>query len=229
MIKKVKNWLRSKTPWLHATASFAQEGEDMILRRLFEGQDKGFYVDVGAHHPWRFSNTYYFYRQGWHGINIDAMPGSMRPFMKARPRDINLEVPIAEAENSASFFCFNDPALNTFDPIKAEQIEQDTPFHLTQTVTLTTQRLETLLQQYVPKNQVIDFMSVDAEGHDMAVLLSNDWQQFVPRVILVEDHVADLNKIASPAHKLLQTKGYVLFASTYNTNIYLHENSGLLD
>ena len=54
----------------------------MILRRLFEKQKLGFYVDVGAHHPKRFSNTYFFYKQGWNGINIDAMPNSMRFLIK---------------------------------------------------------------------------------------------------------------------------------------------------
>ena len=39
--------------------SYAQEGEDMILNRLFETKKKGYYVDIGAHHPKRFSNTYY--------------------------------------------------------------------------------------------------------------------------------------------------------------------------
>ena len=47
----------------YATKSYSQEGEDMILKRLFEGQKFGFYVDVGAHHPKRFSNTYYFYKK----------------------------------------------------------------------------------------------------------------------------------------------------------------------
>ena len=64
--------------------SYSQEGEDMILRRLFETRRRGFYVDVGAHHPRRFSNTYYFYRQGWSGINIDAAPGSMKLFDRLR-------------------------------------------------------------------------------------------------------------------------------------------------
>src|SRR4051794_14772116 len=68
-------------------ASYSQEGEDMILRRFFEEHGKGFYVDVGAHHPKRFSNTYSFYKQGWSGINIDAMPGSMARFRRVRPRD----------------------------------------------------------------------------------------------------------------------------------------------
>ena len=47
---------------LYANKSYSQEGEYMILRRIFENENTGFYVDVGAHHPKRFSNTYYFYK-----------------------------------------------------------------------------------------------------------------------------------------------------------------------
>lgn len=43
----------------YSIKSYSQEGEDMILRRIFEKQQVGFYVDVGAHHPRRFSNTYF--------------------------------------------------------------------------------------------------------------------------------------------------------------------------
>lgn len=86
----------------------------MVLRRFFEQKKKGFYVDIGAHHPKRFSNTYYFYRIGWSGINIDAMPGSMRLFEKWRPRDVNLEVGVSANESVLEYFVFNEPALNGF-------------------------------------------------------------------------------------------------------------------
>jgi hypothetical protein len=56
----------------------------LILRRIFEHKQKGFYVDVGAYHPFLFSNTYIFYLRGWRGINIDATPGSMKLFNKFR-------------------------------------------------------------------------------------------------------------------------------------------------
>ena len=75
-------------------ASYSQEGEDRILQRLFENQTPGFYVDIGAHHPRRFSNTYIFYKQGWRGINVDATPGSMFLFRVFRKRDINLEIAV---------------------------------------------------------------------------------------------------------------------------------------
>ena len=64
--------------------SYSQEGEDLVLRKIFKKQDKGFYVDVGAHHPKRFSNTFLLYKKGWNGINIDATPGSMKLFNKFR-------------------------------------------------------------------------------------------------------------------------------------------------
>ena len=93
--------------------SWGQEGEDLILLRLFP-QDSGFYIDIGAHHPKRFSNTYLFYRKGWTGINIDAKPRSMKLFQKVRPRDINLEIPIAQEHKKLTYFEFEEPALNTF-------------------------------------------------------------------------------------------------------------------
>src|SRR5829696_7661265 len=107
-IKSLAKRLVPKSIWKSAAAyrhemqdaysrkSYSQEGEDLILERIFLEQKKGFYVDVGAHHPKRFSNTFLFYKLGWFGINIDAMPGSMSAFESARPRDINLEVAIAE-------------------------------------------------------------------------------------------------------------------------------------
>ena len=36
-------------PWINP--SWSQEGEDQVLRRIFEKKSKGFYIDVGAHHP----------------------------------------------------------------------------------------------------------------------------------------------------------------------------------
>lgn len=69
-------------------ASYSQEGEDVVLRRLFDSQPSGFYVDIGAHHPVRLSNRYYFYRCGWRGLSVDAAPGSMEMFRRLRPRDI---------------------------------------------------------------------------------------------------------------------------------------------
>ncbi len=67
----IKNFLRrvlsflTWDPWVNY--SYSQEGEDMILKRIFENKI-GFYIDVGAHHPKRFSNTHLLYKKGCPGI-----------------------------------------------------------------------------------------------------------------------------------------------------------------
>src|SRR5689334_1853966 len=99
----------------NAAVSYAQEGEDLVLRRFVEERRTGFYVDVGAHHPTRFSNTYFFYEQGWRGINIEPAPEAAAAFIRLRPRDINLQVGVAEATGFRTYYIFNETALNTFD------------------------------------------------------------------------------------------------------------------
>ena len=76
---------------------YSQFGEDVVLRVLVGDLKKpGFYVDVGAYHPKHLSNTYYFYKKGWRGINIDPNPKSIKLFNLLRPSDINLNVAIAD-------------------------------------------------------------------------------------------------------------------------------------
>ena len=100
---------------IYTIKSYSIEGEDIILRRILgEKKTVGFYIDVGAHHPKRFSNTYHFYKEGWRGINIDAMPGSMKLFRKIRPRDTNLEFAISNKRQNLIYYRFNEPALNSF-------------------------------------------------------------------------------------------------------------------
>ena len=50
--------------------SYSQEGEDLVVDRLLNGKRNGFYVEVGCHHPYRYSNTFMFYKKGWRGICI---------------------------------------------------------------------------------------------------------------------------------------------------------------
>ena len=48
--------------------SWAQNGEDIVLRRALRDVAIGVYIDVGAADPDRDSVTKLFYDMGWHGI-----------------------------------------------------------------------------------------------------------------------------------------------------------------
>ena len=90
-LRKILSRARHKVSPRYARDSYSQEGEDLIMEHFLFCKPTGFYVDVGAHHPKKYSNTYRLYRRGWRGINIDANPGSMVEFRRVRPRDINVE------------------------------------------------------------------------------------------------------------------------------------------
>ena len=141
--------------------SFSQDGEDIVIAELFNGKSEGFYVDVGAHHPQRFSNTYYFYLKGWKGINIDAMPGSMKIFDDLRPNDINLEIPISDKSEILTYYEFDEPALNSFSlPLSEERITT-TNYKIVAETKLKTQTLAEVLDKHLLPEQTIDFLSID--------------------------------------------------------------------
>jgi hypothetical protein len=49
---------------------FSQFGEDQVVNAIFNSKPHGFYVDIGAYHPTEISNTCYFSKKGWRGINV---------------------------------------------------------------------------------------------------------------------------------------------------------------
>lgn len=209
----------------YSLKSYSQEGEDMILRRLFERQDTGFYVDVGAHHPFRFSNTYFFYKLGWKGINIDAMPGSMAYFQRFRPRDINLETPISNNGAILTYYVFNEPALNSFSrELSRERENKNNGYFIQREISLKTVKLAEILAKYLPPNTLIDFLSIDVEGLDFEVLKSNDWDRYRPKVILVEILGSSWSDIEGNEIALfLRQYNYVVFAKAFYTVLFVQK------
>jgi len=206
--------------------SYSQEGEDLILARFFEKEKNGFYVDIGAHHPQRFSNTYYFYLKGWKGINTDAMPNSMKIFNILRPNDINLEIPISDKSEVLTYYEFDDPALNSFSYDLSQQRVNDTNYKIVSKLQLKTQTLAEVLDKHLPHDQKIDFLSIDVEGLDYQVLTSNNWEKYKPKIVLVEDlELSSLENInVSKIYFFLEKKGYILIAKTIRTLIFRLQN-----
>jgi FkbM family methyltransferase len=171
----------------YASISFSQFGEDLAVLRHFERRI-GFYVDVGAHHPIRFSNTHLLYRRGWSGINIDANPEAIRLFGQMRPRDLNIHAALSDKVQQVEFSLYEESALSRIEVTSgaAARGNATLPTPL-QKIVLQTVTLEKLLARELPRGRTIDFLNVDCEGHDLAVLSSNDWARFRPEVVAVED------------------------------------------
>lgn len=200
--------------------SFSQEGEDRLLARLLEGSPPGFYVDVGAHHPQRFSNTYAFYLRGWRGLNLDPAPGTRELFDRLRPRDINLEMAVGLPGNRF-YHQFAESALNGFDAELSEQRQSSGQIVLERRLVQTVPLAE-VLDRFLPAETRIDFLNVDVEGLDLEVLRSNDWSKHRPRLVLAEERErGDLAVLLeTPVVHFLRDQGYRTIARTLNTVVF---------
>jgi FkbM family methyltransferase len=229
----------------HARLSYSQYGEDMLLRAVFARYPlsyRGFYVDVGAHHPARFSNTRHFYDRQWIGICIDPLPHAARLFNSQRSRDIFLQVGVAETEGETTYYMFDEPALNTFSETISNAIVAKDSGRLTATQKVKTLPLRRILATHLPLGRVIDFLSVDVEGFDLQVLRSNDWARYRPRVVIIEETaVRTLSETAqSETARFMKGEDYaavartpsaLLFADTlspaYGSNVFLRYETEL--
>lgn len=217
--KKLREIYRIVTG-IYGQVSFAQDGEDLLIDRIFSDVNDGFYVDVGAHHPIRFSNTYRFYKKGWSGINIDPCPGTQQLFDFVRPRDINIEVGVATEPGSLTYYMFNEPALNGFSSDLSET-RNTGRYKIENTKIIKVLPLREILKEHVPPGKKINFMSVDVEGLDLEVLRSNDWTLYRPQVVVAEILESSLENLSqSELYQFLTSLGYTAHAKTTNTVLF---------
>ncbi len=227
MIGKFRKYLsKIKEPWLYsnnwARKSYSQEGEDLVLDRLMGGVSTGFYVDVGSHHPFRFSNTFLFYRRGWSGLCIDPLPGTKALFNRWRPRDLAIEMGVSGEPKVLKYYMFNEPALNTFDFEIANEKNGLRQYKIVNVQEIKTAPLAQILDSYLPAGAQVDMFSVDVEGLDLQVLKSNDWNKHRPRYVVAECLKTDLEVLFEDAVvSFLREVGYRAYAKTGNSVIFV--------
>ena len=103
--------------------SYAPNNEDILLDRIF-GDHVGTFMDVGASRPCRDNLTYFFYRRGWRGVNLEPVPRLYRELQATRPGDMNLPLAAWDANGEVPFFEIANAGgdgLSTFSARLAEQ------------------------------------------------------------------------------------------------------------
>lgn len=180
--------------YLPPMTTYAQNFEDVTLRRTLQDVQRGFYVDIGAWHPTQDSVTRSFYDQGWRGINVEPNPHFLELLRKERPRDINLGCAIGAAQGKATLHIVGETGLTTIDPTVSQGLS------VTQRISVETISLDELLKAHVVDE--IDFLKIDAEGSETAIIEAAEFNHYRPRIILVEATGLHL------FNPILENKGY---------------------
>lgn len=201
---------------------FGQSAEDVTVLRLFNKLRNGFYVDIGAFHPRKYSNTYALHQYyDWKGINIDASKEAISLFDLERPNDINIHTAVGNIEGKKTYWKFDFPARNTISLINVErQLEKGARIIGQEVVAI--RPLSQILKRHLPKGKRIDLLNLDVEGVEIQVLKSNDWEEYRPKVLLVEDYSVQKEGLgSSEIHKYLVEHRYKFFSHTFDTTIYI--------
>ena len=167
--------------------SWSQGGEDLAMLHAIAGKRDGLYIDVGAHHPFRFSVTHHLSRLGWIGVNVDANSELIEIFDKERTRDINICAAVG-TEERYTFTIFKEPALSSVNSEWKDKFQAD-GWEVDRTVTVPGISLRDIYNQNFPQD-CIDLLSIDAEGSDFNVLKSMDFESLgkdrFPQFLLLE-------------------------------------------
>lgn len=198
--------------------SHSQYNEDLIIDAVLKCKEKGVYVDVGANHPDQLSNTKRFYDRGWHGINIEPNPQAYELIKSKRERDINLNIGVGEERGVCPFYSMSISTISSFDKESALKAGKHYKAKLEEVLEVPVLPLKEVFKEHLPGGK-IDFMSVDTEGYDMNVLLSNDWERYRPTLIIIET-----NDTKEGISKFLADRGYELVFDNFTNAIYLEKN-----
>ena len=205
--------------------SHAQTGQDILVhyllqktRKIPKGRYRGTYVDVGACYPVVSSNTYYFYERGWRGLCVDANPNTGDAFRRQRPEDVFVAEAVGRERGTLPFFLYDNPQWNSLDP--ARKIARAD--RLVGEIAVPVRPLAAMIDEALPGRHV-DFLTIDTEGHELAVLESLDPARHRPSLILLESVRRLDTAPADPAIAFLTRHGYALIAHTGHDAVLIDE------
>ena len=182
----------------------------------FFGNIKGYYVEVGANDPRERSQTWHLEQQGWTGVLIEPQPdlaATLRAERKGKVFAVACSSP-AKAGQELSLHVAGP--LSSLD--RRSMAPGATPEKI---IRVPVRTLDSILEE-AGSPAAFDFLSIDVEGHEIEVLQGFDLARWRPRLIMIEDHVADLSK-----HRYLNAAGYRIIRRYENNGWYVPRDSAI--
>lgn len=210
--------------------SYAQCGEDLIVEFIFEASSKfnPTYLDLGAYHPKKLSNTYLFYVKGCRGVCVEPDPVLHAKIAGARRGDVCLNVGVGFDERQAAtspFYIMSAKTLNTFSREDAERYQRYGSHKIERVVEVPLLHVNKIIEQHFAAYP--NFVSLDVEGLDLKVLQALDFARFRPEVFCVETLTYAEDKTEEKLTDTIDfmlSQGYFVYADTYINTIFVDKD-----
>ena len=208
---KIQKIYKNKKPNSH----YAEFAEDVMVNRILKKIKKGFYVDIGAYHPYKGSLTYNLYNRKWNGMNLDISKSSIDLFNIARPSDININCAVSEF-NGETYYYENSP-INQQNSLISQDDNQ-------KKIKIQSYKLSEILK--MQNINSVDYINIDTEGNELEVLMGIDFDKINPTLFTIEDNSFDLNnEIKKKKIIFLKEKNYELINIIGVTMFFVKKDS----
>ena len=192
--------------------SWSQSGEDLALNHFLKN-DFGRFLDIGAHHPSRFSVTRHLYQRGWTGVNVEANSSLIAEFNKKRKRDTNLWKAVG-SELSYELSVFEEAAISTVNADLLNVFLSEGQKIIRREV-VPGISLRQIFDIYF-KDDKCNLLSIDIEGADYDALKSLDLETLeqtrFPDWIMLETKAPVENALAENSVVYARQNGYIPYA-----------------
>ena len=212
----------------YATLSFAQNGEDLVLRQFLQHVlhvEKPDYIDIGAWEPIASNNTYLFYRAGGKGVLVEPNPAKCDKIRAARPRDTVVNVGIAGKGSPpvADYYIIEgDGQLNTFDKAEVEKLKKNAPNCVKEVRKMPLVDVNKVLKDNF-STAPPSLFSIDTEGMDLSILETLDFKAWRCKVFIVEASLEN-GRLNPEIEKLMTSNGYLFRGGNIVNAVFIDGN-----
>jgi FkbM family methyltransferase len=148
---------------------------------VWKNKPPGFYIEIGAFDGRKKNSTIILEKDGWNGICVEPTPQSYAELIKNRNCRCE-NVAIWKEDTVIDFAVYpNDLAWNgikeTLDQYHLERLDQSVTIQV---------KTKTWNSLNLPKN--IDYLQIDVEGAELAIMDCIDWTTQKIKYICIEDN-----------------------------------------
>lgn len=163
--------------------SYAQNFEDVVLWRVLEDVNNGFYIDIGAQHPVVDSVSKAFYERGWRGIHVEPTTEHVQLLRSDRPDETVIQAVVAESPGVIHFYEIPGGGLSTACREIAEEHRQKLGSPVVENL-VTAVTLDDVLE--LSPSDKIHWLKIDVEGFEREVLAGWNCSSRRPWVVVIE-------------------------------------------
>jgi FkbM family methyltransferase len=176
----------------YGPARVSEDFEEWIIRDYFRDRRQGVFLDVGANHYQKASNTYYLETAlDWSGVAVDALPEFAAGYAAHRPKTRFVAMFASDQANGrVQFFVPDNHLVASGNQEFTKRFGSAGKALEVPTTTLN----DVLAQAGINK---IDFMSMDIELAEPKALAGLDVERFKPALVCIEAHAEVRQQILS--------------------------------